>query len=470
VSVLPALLLALQGCSGEPEATGDTGDTGGTGGTGGTDATDATGGTGGAPETSHPDLPEDVLTRLQALSPATLPEAPPDASNAYADRADAAALGQRMFFDPGFSGPLLDDDNDGAPETLGSQGEAGRVSCAGCHMGEADFLDQRSTKRQISLASGWTRRRTPSLLDMGHAGILTWDGRRDTAYNQAMGVIESPLEFNSSRLFVAQRVAKEYKDDYEAVFGPLPAALDDYEELAPEDAGCSEMPEDPLTERCPKDGHDDPDVIRVVVNVGKALGAYQRQLDCGQSRFDDWMHGDLDALNEQEQAGAVLFVQKGCDGCHSGAYMSDQKFYNLGVARLDSMFILPYEDPGAGPGLAGAKDDILNSRGEFSDGYDGRLDDIPEDTADLTGAFRTPGLRCIGRRPTFMHAGQLRSLEDVVLFFNRGGDNGGYLGTKDQRMVPLEMTQEEREQLVAFLRTLDGPGADSALLEPPAAD
>jgi cytochrome c peroxidase len=415
--------------------------------------------------TPLPDLPEDVLTRLQALSPAELPATPEDITNAYADDPKAALFGQRLFFDPGFSGPLLDDDNDGAPETLGMQGDTGKVSCASCHLPGVDFLDQRSTRRQISLASSWTRRRTPSLLDMGQATILTWDGRRDTAYGQVFGVIESPAEFNSSRLFAAQRIASEYREEYESIFGPLPS-LDAYEELAAADAGCAELPTD-LAERCPKPGQDDADVIRVVANMGKALGAYQRQLECGTSRFDAWLHGDLAALNAEEQAGAVLFIRSGCDNCHSGPYMTDQAFYNLGVAHLDTLFIEPFDDPGASIGLAAVQDDILNSRGEFSDGDDGRLDNVPEDTSGLEGAFRTPGLRCVGRRPTYMHAGQMRSLEDVVLFFNRGGDNGAYLGTKDPIMVPLGLTQEQRGQLVAFLRTLDGPGADAALLGPP---
>src|SRR6185436_6090391 len=107
------------------------------------------------------------------------PAPPPDATNAYADDPRAAALGQALFFEPRFSGPLLEDDNDGTTGTLGVQGQTGRVSCAGCHLPEVDFLDGRSTRRQISLASGWTQRRTPSLLDFGQASILMWDGRRD---------------------------------------------------------------------------------------------------------------------------------------------------------------------------------------------------------------------------------------------------------------------------------------------------
>jgi cytochrome c peroxidase len=414
---------------------------------------------------ARPDIPEDVWARLEALTADELRAPAPDATNMVADDEAAALFGQRLFFDPGFAGPLLDEDNDGTAEALGHRGETGRVSCAGCHLAEGDFLDWRSTRQQISLASGWTRRRTPSLLDMGQATILTWDGRRDTAYSQVFGVIESPLELNSSRLFVAQRIAAVYREEYESIFGELPSLA--YEPLAPERAGCAEMPEDPLTGRCPQPGHDDMDVIRVVANMGKALGAYQRRLSCGPSRFDAWMHGDLDALDEDEQAGAVLFVRSGCDTCHSGPYLTDQSFHNLGVAYLFTLFVDTYYDPGASEGLAAVRDDLLNSRGPFSDGDDGRLDTVPEDPSSLLGAFRTPSLRCVGRRPSYMHAGQMRSLEDVVAFFNRGGDNGGFLGTKDPRMVRLELTQDERRQLVAFLRSLDGPGADPSLLHAP---
>jgi cytochrome c peroxidase len=404
-----------------------------------------------------PDLPGDVLARLQALSPAELPAARPDPTNAWADDAQAALLGKTLFFDPRFSGPLLDGDNDGAPGTLGLQGEVGKVSCEGCHNAPAGFLDNRSPRGQISLASGWTRRRTPSLLDMGQATILGWDGRRDTAYNQIFGVIESPIEFNSSRLFVAQQIIRYYKAPYEAIFGPLPA-LDAYELLAPNDAGCAELPADPVAERCPKPGHDDPEVVQILVNMGKAIGAYERQLTCGPSRFDAWLHGELDALSAEESAGAVVFVKAGCDACHSGPALTDQRFHNVGAANLQPNFIEPFDDPGAAAGLSQALADPLNSRGAYSDGDDGRLDSVGQDVTALEGAFRTPGLRCVSRRPSFFHAGQKRSIEDVILFFNRGGDSLGFRGTKDELMVQLGLSDEERAELAAFLRALDGPG------------
>jgi cytochrome c peroxidase len=417
---------------------------------------------------THPDLPADVLVRLQAHSPAQMPPPRPDPTNQYADDERAAELGHKLFFDPRFSGPLLDDDNDGAPGTLGKQGEVEKVACAGCHISTAGFLDTRSARGQLSLASGWTRRRTPSLLDFGQATILTWDGRRDTAFNQIFGVVESPLEFNSSRLFVAQQIARLYKTEYEAIFGALPS-LDAYETISAAEAGCTTLPADPLVERCPKPGHDDPEVIRILVNAGKAMGAYQRQLVCGPSRFDEWMHGSLDALNAEEQAGAQVWVKASCDQCHAGPHFTDQKFYNVGAANLQPNFIEPYDDPGAIGGLVAATTDPLNSRGEYSDGYDGRLDDvIPEDSSVLVGAFRTPGLRCVSQRQSFMHAGQKRSLEDAIQLINRGGDSLGFQGTKDPRIVPLNLTSEERAQLAAFLRALDGPGPSAEWVSVPA--
>lgn len=135
-----------------------------------------------------PLLTPDQRAALQALSPAQLPSPPNDPTNRFADNPAAAALGQRLFFDPSFSGQLLDTDNDGSPETLGvataTTGQTGRVACAGCHIPASGFSDTRSFQRQISLGAGWGRRRAPSLLDIGQATLIMWDGRKDSLFSQ----------------------------------------------------------------------------------------------------------------------------------------------------------------------------------------------------------------------------------------------------------------------------------------------
>lgn len=412
-------------------------------------------------------VPEALRHRLLELSPPELPPPPPDVTNGYLDDPRSATLGQQLFFDPRFSGPLLDDANNGLAGTLGVKGETGKVACASCHVPASGFLDARSPRRQISLGAGWTRRRAPSLLDVGQQpGSLMWDGRRDAAFNQIFTPIEDPLEFNSSRLFVAQELERSYRPQLEAIFGPLPS-LAAYPQLAARDAGCAELRATPKTGDCPKPGSNDEAVTRWVVNMGKALQAYVRQLSCGRSRFDHWMDGNLSALSREEEAGALLFVGKaGCVRCHSGPFFSDARHHNVGLKPSIGFFVGSFPDPGAAEGLTAMLADPLNAKGRFSDGYDGRHEVFGADLTRFLGAFRTPGLRCVSRRPSFMHTGQLRSLEDVVAFFNRGGNKDGYLGSSE--LFPLGLDSTERRALVAFLRALDGEGPRADLLVPPA--
>ena len=421
---------------------------------------------GGAAADPSPPSPSDSLReRLVALSPPRLPPPPPDPTNDYLTDPRAAVLGKKLFFDTRFSGPLLDEANNGDPATLGMQGETGKVGCVSCHVPTSGFSDTRSTRAQISLGSGWTHRRAKSLLDVGQSRLLNWDGRRDSAFSQPFTPLEDAAEMNSSRLFAAQQIARLYRNEYEPIFGPLPA-LERYGAVAAADAGCSELPPNLIHASCVKPGADDPDVTRVVVNMGKAIEAFTRQLTCGPSRFDAWMAGDQNAMSLDEQAGAWLFVGKGhCDTCHSGPYFTDRSFHNVGLHPDFRFFVGPVDDPGAAEGLGELLTDSLNSRGPYSDGDDGRLDDLPADLTSLVGAFSTPGLRCVARRPSFMHTGQFRSLEDVVSFFARGGDENGFLGTSEN--VPRDLSATEKAELVAFLRALDGPGPDAALVAAP---
>jgi cytochrome c peroxidase len=407
---------------------------------------------------------------LAALAPQTLPAPPRDVSNSHADDAAAARLGQKFFMDPGFSGKLLDGDNDGSPSTLGTKGDTGKVSCAGCHVPGAGFLDNRTIGKQISLAAGWNLRRTPSLLDVGQAKVIMWDGRHDTLYNQPFGPIENPTEMNSGRLYVAEQIFARYRTEYEAIFGSMPD-LSLLPQITAATTGCNQLTGTPACHGKPGDGAEydslsaaDKDAVtRVVVNLGKAIGAYERLLTCGQGRFDAWVNGDATALTHSEQRGAQLFVSKAqCATCHSGPFLTDQKFHDVGLRPAQvAVVFTDSNDHGALPGLTAANADPLNVRGAYSDGDDGRL---VEPTAAMDGAFRTPGLRCASKRPSFMHTAQFSSFADVVDFFNRGGHVGGYPGVNE--IAPLGLTAQEQSDLVSFLGSLDGPGPAAALLTP----
>ena len=422
------------------------------------------------------------MAALQTLSPATLPAPPHDASNAHADDPKAAAFGQKLFFDTGLSGRLLDPADNGGPGTLGHMGETGRVACVSCHDPANAFVDTRSPSQQLSLGAGWGRRRARSLLDVGQATLLGWDGRHDALYNMAIGALESPVDMNSSRLYVAQQIFQRYKADYEAVFGPLPP-LDDTARFPPVTAdqiGCLASVAFTPEPTCTQPPHGVPGdfaefdnmayadrlaVTQVAVNMGKALGAYERLLTCGPGRFDAWMHGQSDALSQSEQRGAKLFVGAGgCIACHSGPYLSDEGFHNVGLApvAVGPEAFVDTNDMGASVGVDQAVNDPLNVHGQFSDGDDGRLPATV--TPNMSGAFLIPRLRCVNTHPSFMHTAQLTSLTDVVQLFNRGGDGQGFPGSPD--IKPLGLSDQDVADLVAFLGTLDGSGPASALRAP----
>jgi len=418
---------------------------------------------------------------LRAL--AVRPPLPADPTNRYADDPRAARFGQRLFFEPRFSGALLEGDNDGSSNTLGLKGETGRVSCAGCHVPAAGFSDNRSLGQQASLAAGWTLRRTPSLLDVGRSRLLHWDGRHDAFWNQIFGPLEHSNEMNSARLFVAEQVFRLHRKEYEALFGAMPPLGDGvrFPQLTAERAGCK--PQLRAREIChgvPGDGAeydglspaDQLAVTRVVVNLGKAVEAYLRKLSCGRGRFDAWVAGDESALSEAERRGALLFTGKaGCVSCHTGPTLSDERFHNVGLfAQTVSVIVSDAGDLGASVGLAQSLADPLNAKSAFSDaplrspsgfGAAGLSANPPASE----GSFRTPKLRCVSARPSFMHTAQLRTLDEVVAFFDRGGHPFGYPGKSE--LKPLGLSAQERADLVAFLKSLDGPGPERLLLTQP---
>jgi cytochrome c peroxidase len=470
-AVLLVVLLTELGCTGAvgtPSAPTDAAGVGGVGGFAG-----AVGGGGSSPMTSDEEAARAALAAHLLEATVT---APADPTNRFADDPRAAALGQKLFFDPGFSGQLIDEDNNGSVATLGLKGETGKVACIGCHVPAAGFLDNRSPRAQIPLGAGWGLRRVRPLLDVAQARLLMWDGHRDALWNQVFTPLESAVEMNSARLFVAQEIYRRYRADFEALFGPLPPLADAsrFPAIAAAQAGCHEVPSSGALE-ChgkPGDGaefdglaaEDKASVTGVVVNMGKAIAAYERRLTCGPGRFDRWLNGDATALTPTEQHGAVVFRRAGCARCHAGPYFTDQKFHNVGLSPVPVVVaFIDRDDRGAGLGLRNVLSDPTNTRSAFSDGDDGRL---PQSVGtEMEGAFRTPSLRCVASRPSFMHTGQYRALVDTLEFFNRGGDEEGYPGTRE--LTALGLSTDDVDALAAFLGTLEGPGPDPALLAKP---
>lgn len=386
------------------------------------------------------------LSVLESLSISRLGSPPPVPSNRYADNPDAAALGQRFFFDPGFS-------------------RNGAVSCATCHEPTRTFTDALPLAEGV----GRTTRRTMPLLGAAWAPWQFWDGRKDSLWSQALGPLESPVEHGSSRTAYAHHVAKSYKQEYEALFGALPPA--ETMRRLPESAGPVEDPAD----RARWDAMSEADrdaVTAIFVNVGKAIEAYERKLVPGAARFDRYVEamgrGDKAEaerhMSADERAGLALFVGKAsCIDCHSGPLFTNQEFHNTGVpphAEVPS-------DLGRLEGIRLALADPFNAEGRWSDSAGkpsaalrfARTEDHRDERA-----FKPPSLRNVAERPPYMHAGQIPDLAGVIEHYDRAPQ----APSGHSELRPLGLSAKEKAQLLAFLHTLSGPAAsDSRWLNAP---
>lgn len=166
-------------------------------------------------------------------------------------------------------------------------------------------------------------------------------------------------------------------------------------------------------------------------NVVAAISTYERvSLFCGETAYDLWRGGDETAVSDGAKKGAELLVGKtGCGNCHSGVLFTDMKYHNVGIG-MDA------EEPD--PGRAKVTGDEAH-----------------------TGAFKTPSLRDISRSAPYFHNGSAATLEEAVDIMLGGGIDNPYMDSENLKKV--ELTGEERANLIEFLRTLDCP---CALTEP----
>ncbi len=159
-------------------------------------------------------------------------------------------------------------------------------------------------------------------------------------------------------------------------------------------------------------------------HVAKAIATFERTVISGNSPYDRYKAGDPTALSESARRGLDIFINKAkCDKCHFGINLTDGSFANLGVG-MDK----PNPDPGR---------------------Y--RISGRPEDW----GAFKAPTLREVARSAPYMHDGSLKTLQEVVEYYNKGGIPNKNL---DERIKPLNLTEQEKRDMEEFLKSLSGEG------------
>lgn len=393
---------------------------------------------------------------VQGMSP--LPAMPADPTNKYADNLAAAKLGQKLFFDPRYSGPLKVAD-DGTNGGLGQLGETGKVSCGSCHLPEAHFADNRSKPGNVSVGANHSTRNSPSLINVGYYEWFTWAGRLDSLWTQGSVSPESP-DLVGDRCAVAHLLWDHYRAEYDAIFDDkLPAALDPAAADAarfpalckPKAMGAADGPWELM------EAPDRKLIMRIMSNVGKAFAAYERKLVSGDAPFDQYVAGDKDALTASQKRGLKLFVGKAfCVQCHSSPIFSDQKFHNVGVPQVGPN--VPEVDEGRFVDLPKALANPYTSAGEFSDdpaAGEAKVNGLVA-TEEDRGAFRTKNLRGVAETAPYYHNGSIATLREVVDFYARGGGDANFQGTKDAKLQPLDLSEQEKDDLVAFLESLTG--------------
>ena len=385
------------------------------------------------------ELTADTWDRIRQM--AEVPALRPNPTNRMADDLEAARLGHRLFFEPGFS---VD----------------GTVSCASCHDPDRAFTDGLAVAQGIEPNA----RNTPTVLNAAHQRWLTWDGRSDSLWAQALEPMENDREMAGDRLSIVRTV----RDDeslataYESLFGPLPELPDSLPQRArPRRDGRSDALSDAWADLDPRTRDD---IDHVFVNLGKSLGAYQRKLLSGNAPFDRFVSAvdsgrylPMDDFDDAAVRGLELFAgEAGCWSCHAGPMLTTGEFHNIGIPPVAGG--MP-TDSGRYEAVQLLKDDPFNAAGRYSDdttGPEARLVRGLIDSPENWGRFRTPSLREVARTAPYMHEGRFETLEEVLRFYSTLEGAVQLDHHQEKVLEPLDLSDSEIADLTAFLHSLSG--------------
>lgn len=321
------------------------------------------------------------------------------------------ALGDKLFHDRRFS---ID----------------GTVSCANCHADNKAFTDNLPVSVGHHGLTG--TRNAPTVLNAAFYKSQFWDGREANLEGQSKQPFINPVEGglpDHQPILAVIRSDPAYQSAFKTVFS-----------LEPQQVG--------------------------MVQVAKAIASYERTLISGNSAFDRYyFKHDNSALSEQQQHGFKLFLTQGrCVSCHSieqsHALFTDSGFHNIGIGitaiqpeitPLVQAF-LDAKHKAADVDKVVLTDKKSSELGRFA--VSGNLADI--------GAFKTPTLRNIELTAPFMHDGSLKTLKEVVIHYNNGGVTPASAKVNDfldGGIRPLNLTDAQIDDLVAFLQALTSPQA-----------
>jgi cytochrome c peroxidase len=377
------------------------------------------------------------------------------------------ALGKQLYFDP-----ILSSD--------------GAVSCASCHDPHRGYTDRSPVSSGIrGLRGGMS---APTVFNSAYHVLQFWDGRGLSLEDQAQGPVQNPVEMFDgeghawSRAVQRVRARPEYVKQFRAVFGTEPTrdgiakAIACYERTVLSGNSIHDRAELAMRRRVEEDDTgrmefkpaDYEKVLQAAFAAkdGPALEALGLNVERDAAR--------VPAVARSIDAGRALFFGKArCNSCHSGDNFTDNQFHNLGV---------------------GAKDGRLPPEAL------GRFAALPtgHKNPDLLGAFKTPTLRHLVGTAPYMHNGSEKTLAEVVEFYDRGGNANEFLdpkmrdfeaertyeqarrenrpykgpevklcGPEQKPVVPLRLnlTAQEKQDLVMFLRGLQGDPADPVVAD-----
>ena len=355
-----------------------------------------------------PVFSKDEVRRIALHGPWPPPQRK-DASNRVSGRREAIALGEKLFFEPRLSG-------------------SGSVLCATCHAPFRAFQDARP--RAVGLAQ--VDRNTPSVLNVGFHRWYGWDGAHDSLWSQSLRPLLDAREMNASAAHVATLVRKVFRNEYEEAF----------------------------KRKIP--GEDE----EVLVDVGKALAAFQETLVTARTPFDHFrdalLKGDAQGMQRYPAAarrGLRIFAGKGnCALCHFGPHFTNGEFADIGVR----FFAAPGRvDAGRHAGIRRLKDSRFNLLGPYND-------DAQRASATGTrhveaqhrnfGEWRVPSLRNVALTAPYMHDGSIATLREVVVHYSEL-DEDRLHADGEQILKRLALSANEIDDLVEFLKTLSVPDA-----------